>query len=208
MGEVFRTAVSGSSLASIFTTNFNAAFMSGYMDYTDTTTEWTHSEDVVNFLTREVATMGKFGALEKLGRGQTANDLDINDWKESYKIARYAGKFTLDEQDIINDRFGALEQQSPMDMGLSAAQLRPGLVYSEILNNAALDADGGTLFNATATTTLGGHANYGTSGTALDATPFNRSVDVSIHSICVTSVTVVTIVAVNVSFNPSPSASL
>ena len=176
VGEVFRTAVSGSSLASIFTTNFNAAFMSGYMDYTDTTTEWTHSEDVVNFLTREVATMGKFGALEKLGRGQTANDLDINDWKESYKIARYAGKFTLDEQDIINDRFGALEQQSPMDMGLSAAQLRPGLVYSEILNNAALDADGGNLFNATAVTTLGGHANYGTTGTALDATPLQAGI--------------------------------
>ena len=31
--EVFRTAVSGSSLASIFTTNFNASFMSGYIDY-------------------------------------------------------------------------------------------------------------------------------------------------------------------------------
>lgn len=176
IGEVFRTAVSGSSLASIFTTNFNAAFMTGYMDYTDTTTEWTHSEDVVNFLTREVATMGKFGALQKLARGQTAEDLNINDWREAYKIARYAGKFTLDEQDIINDRFGALEQQSPMDMGLSAAQLRPGLVYSEVLNNAALDADGGNLFNATAVSTAGGHANYGTTSTALAADPLQAGI--------------------------------
>lgn len=162
--EVFRTAVSGSSMAAIFTTNFNAQFMTGYVDFADTTMEWTHSEDVVNFLTREVATMGKFGQLEKVSRGQTAKDMNTSDWKESYKIARYGGKFTLDEQDIVNDRFGALEQESPKDMGLAAAQLRPGLVYSEILNNANLDADGGALFNATAVTTYGGHANYGSGG--------------------------------------------
>ena len=167
--EVYRTAVSGSSLAAIFTTNFNAQFMTGYIDYDDTTSEWCHAEDVVNFLTREVATMGKFGQLQKVARGQTAEDMNVNDWKESYKIARYGGKFVVDEQDIINDRFGAIEQESPKDMGLSAAQLRPGLVYSEILNNSALDADGGNLFNATATTTAGGHANYATTGSALAA---------------------------------------
>lgn len=174
--EVFRTAVSGSSLAAIFTTNFNAQFMTGYIDYEDTTTQWCHAEDVVNFLTREVATMGKFGQLQKVSRGQTALDMNINDWKESYKIARYGGKFVVDEQDIINDRFGALEQESPKDMGLSAAQLRPGLVYSEILNNAALDADGGNLFNATAVSTAGGHANYATTSSALSATTLQAGI--------------------------------
>jgi len=175
--EVFRTAVSGSSMAAIFTTNFNAQFMTGYVDFDDTTTEWTHSEDVVNFLTREVATMGKFGQLEKVSRGQTAKDMNTSDWKESYKIARYGGKFTVDEQDIINDRFGALEQESPKDMGLAAAQLRPGLVYSEILNNANLDADGGALFNATAVTTAGGHANYASGGgSALSASTLQTGI--------------------------------
>jgi hypothetical protein len=168
--EVFRTAVSGSSLASIFTTNFNASFMSGYIDYEDTTTEWCNAEDVVNFLTREVATMGKFGSLTKLSRGQTALDMDISDWKESYKVTRYAGKFVVDEQDIINDRFGALEQESPRDMGLSAAQLRPGLVYSEILNNSALDVDGVNLFDAST------HKNYGTTSTALAATTLQAGI--------------------------------
>jgi len=127
-------------------------------------------------LSYELASSSGYGSLVLAFDAINAGGLDINDWKESYKIARYAGKFTLDEQDIINDRFGALEQQSPMDMGLSAAQLRPGLVYSEILNNAALDADGGNLFNATAVTTLGGHANYGTTGTALDATPLQAGI--------------------------------
>jgi hypothetical protein len=144
--------------------------MSGYIDYEDTTTEWCNSEDVVNFLTREVATMGKFGSLTKLSRGQTALDMDISDWKESYKVTRYAGKFVVDEQDIINDRFGALEQESPRDMGLSAAQLRPGLVYSEILNNSALDVDSVNLFDATT------HKNYGTTSTALGATTLQAGI--------------------------------
>ena len=112
--------------------------------------------------------MGKFGSLQRLQRGATADDLNTSDWKEAYKIARYAGKFTVDEQDIINDRFGALEQESPKDMGLSAAQLRPNLVYSEVLNNAALDVDGVALFHST-------HANYGTTSTALDVTPLQAA---------------------------------
>jgi hypothetical protein len=117
-----------------------------------------------------VATMGKFGSLTKLSRGQTALDMDISDWKESYKVTRYAGKFVVDEQDIINDRFGALEQESPRDMGLSAAQLRPGLVYSEILNNSALDVDGVNLFDAST------HKNYGTTSTALGATTLQAGI--------------------------------
>lgn len=168
--EVFRTAVSGSSLAAIFTTNFNAQFMTGYVDYADTTSEWTHTEDVPNFLTREVSTMGKFGGLKKHARGQTADDMAINDWKESYKPYRYTGKFVVDEIDIINDRFGAIEQESPKDMGLSAAQIRPGLVYSEILNNSALDVDDVALFHST-------HSNKGTGGSsALDATSLQAGI--------------------------------
>lgn len=170
VGDMLRTATSVSALAAIFTTNFNAQFMTGYVDYADSTTEWCHAEDVVNFMTREVATIGKFGFLQKHSAGQTAQDLDTSDWKESYKVSRYSGKFVVDEMDIINDRFGALDMTAPMDMGLSAAALRPNLVYSEILNNAALDVDGVNLFHAD-------HANYGTgAGSALSATSIQTAI--------------------------------
>jgi hypothetical protein len=37
--------------------------------------------------------------------------------------------------DIINDRFGALERHSPEDIGRSANQVRPSLVYALLLKN-------------------------------------------------------------------------
>ena len=89
--------------------------------------------DVPNFLTNERAIYGKMGQLHKLGKGGTAKDLDTSDWNEVYKIYRYAGKFIIDEQDFINDRFGALEQMSPQDMGLTARQIRRNLLIAHLL---------------------------------------------------------------------------
>jgi hypothetical protein len=156
--EVIRAAVSGSALTNIFSTSVNAQLLSGYTDYADTTDGWTSAADVPNFQTNERMMMGKFGALQKLARGKTAEHLDESDSKEEYKIARYAGQFVVDEQDMIDDRLGAINQVSPSDIGSSAAQLRPNLVYAILLANAAL-SDTGLLFNSTAETTAGGHAN-------------------------------------------------
>lgn len=146
--ECIRAAVSGSTLSAIFTTNVSAQLMQGWSDAEDTTMGWCSEADVPNFLTNERAEMGKFGQLKKHSRGDTAPHLDTNDRKEEYKLARYSGQFCCDEMDIINDRFGAIEQTSPVDMGLTARQLRPNLVYSILLANAAL-ADTVTLFHAT-----------------------------------------------------------
>jgi hypothetical protein len=57
----------------------------------------------------------------------------------------------------------------PVEMGAAAARLRPDLVYSILLANDELIADNGVLFNATAVTTSGGHANLTTADLAADA---------------------------------------
>jgi hypothetical protein len=153
--ECIRTALSGSTLSAIFTTNVNAQLLQGYMDASDTTDGWVSDADVANFLSQERATMGKFGNLAKHKKGGTAENLDTDDSVESYKIARYSGIFSVDEMDLTNDRFGAIEQTSPQDMGMSARQLRPNLVYAILLANAALGADSIALFEA------GTHKNTG-----------------------------------------------
>lgn len=159
--EMIRSAVSGSSLSAIFSTNINAELLAAYMEAPDSTRGWVDETDVANFLTHERAAVGKFGQLQKLARGGEADHLDTSDSKESSKIARYAGQFVIDEMDLIDDRFGAIEQLSPSEMGNLAAALRPDLIYSIIHANAALDADGVALFHST-------HANIDT--TALSAT--------------------------------------
>lgn len=146
--ERIRAAMSGSALAAIFTTNISAMFLGGYLDAEDTSMGWSTESDVPNFLMNERAIFGKMGNLKKLGRGGTAEDLDTSDWNEQYRISRYAGKFIVDEQDIINDRFGAIEQMAPQDMGLTARQIRPNLLYSLLLSNPVLNQDNTALFHA------------------------------------------------------------
>lgn len=155
--ELIQRAVSSSALSAIFTTNVNAQLLMGYTDQADSTNGWVRESDVPDFRSNERATMGKMGALKKHARGGTAEDMDTSDSKEEFKIARYSGKFTIDEQDIIDDRFGSLDSESPMEMGQSARQLRPDLIYAILLANANLQ-DGIALFEAVT------HKNLNTGG--------------------------------------------
>lgn len=153
--DMIRSAVSGGSLSAIFTTTVNAELLASYVEAPDSTRGWVAETDVPNFLAHERAAMGKFGPLSKHARGGEAEHLDTSDSKETSKIARYSGQFVVDEMDIIDDRFGALDAVSPGEMGAAAASLRPDLVYSILLANAALDADSIALFHAS-------HANADT----------------------------------------------
>ena len=152
--ETIRTAVSGSSLDSIFTTSVNAKLMETYEQYGDSTEGWVGVEDVPNFMTNERIGLGKMGGLKVLPRGDTAEHADRSDDEETYSIARFAKQFVVDEQDIIDDRLRALLEW-PAELGLAAARLRPDLVYSLINGNGALGADSIALFH-------GSHSNLTT----------------------------------------------
>lgn len=153
--DMIRSAVSGGSLSAIFTGVVNAELLGSYAEYPDSTRGWVAESDVPDFKADERASMGKFGSVSKHARGGEAAHLDVGDSKESSKLARYTGQWVIDEMDIIDDRFGAIEQMSPSEMGLTAAALRPDLVYAILLANAALDADSVALFHST-------HANTAT----------------------------------------------
>ncbi|MBK8916471.1 MAG: Mu-like prophage major head subunit gpT family protein [Phycisphaerales bacterium] len=147
-----RAAVSTPTLSNVFTTSVNARMMQAFMEVEDTS-DWCGTEDVADFKTNERLALGKQAGLEKLPRGTTAKHATFSDAKEEYKLARYAKQFVIDEQDIIDDNLSAF-QTVPSEMGQAAARLRPDLVYSILLANAAL-ADSVALFHAT-------HANTAT----------------------------------------------
>lgn len=159
--NLIKAAFSGSTLTNIFTTNVNTQVLSTYMETGDTTQPWTNTTDVADFKTNERPRMTKGPDLEKLPPGGTADHVSRSDIGESYKIARYAKQFVIDEQDVINDRFNAL-MDMPREMGLAAARLRPDLVYAILLANAAL-SDGTALFHAD-------HGNLDTTSALADAT--------------------------------------
>jgi hypothetical protein len=144
--DMVRAAFSSSVVQDIFTSDINSRILRSYQDAPDTTDGWTRTEERSDFKINEGITMGKFGALTVHGPGKTADHLDVGTEKYSYRLFRYSGKFVIDEMDMINDRFGALEQHSPEDIGNSAAQIRPNLAYARLLANATFN--GLALFHA------------------------------------------------------------
>jgi hypothetical protein len=161
-------ATSGGTLSYVFGTNVYARLIAGWETVGDTTVGWCDEEDVANFQEQEDISVEGSADLERLPRGDTAKHATISDTHETYKIARYAKQFAVDEQDIIDDRLGAI-MRMPGTLGKAARRLRPDMVYSIMLENPNLVADSGAVFNATAVTTSGGHANLGTAALASGA---------------------------------------
>jgi hypothetical protein len=155
LGSVTRASggPSGGSFGAIFTQNFNALFLAGYLEAQDTTMGWCTEGDAPNFMPGELATVGKMGFLTLNGK-QPAQEMTYGDWNEPIKVDRFSGMFEVDEQDLINDRFGALQTNSPQELGLSARRVRPNLCYSILLSNytagtgrgPTLNQDGAQLF--------------------------------------------------------------
>lgn len=168
--QAIRTAPSGGTLSYVFSTNVYARLMEGWQTAGDTTIGWCEEEDVPNFLQQEDISIAANARLQQLPRGDTAKHATISDSHQTYKIARYAKQFVVDEQDVIDDRLGAI-MRMPAEMGEAARQLRPDLVYSLMLENPSL-SDTGATFNSTAIKTKAGHANLSNgalSSTALKA---------------------------------------
>lgn len=141
-------AFSGGSLVYIFTTNVNAAVISSYMETPDTTGAWTSTDEVADFKSNEDIRIVTGPGLKKLPRGTEADHAAYSDSYETYKIARYARQFVIDEQDIIDDRFNIFAD-TPKRFGAAAGRLRPDLVYGLILANPTLTATARALFNST-----------------------------------------------------------
>jgi hypothetical protein len=148
LGSVTRASggPSGGSFGAIFTQNFNALFLAGYLEANDTTQGWCTEGDAPNFMPGELATVGKMGMLTLNGKNP-ADQLSYGDWNETIKVDRFSAMFEVDEKDLINDRFGALRSNSPQEIGLAARRVRPNLIYSMLLNNYTVGTSRGPTLN-------------------------------------------------------------
>lgn len=144
--EMIRAAVSTATLQQVFTDSVNAHLVMGFETAPDTSRSWTEEGDVTDFKTNTDITLGKTSGMQKLARGGVAPHATIDDEAETYKVARYAEQFVIDEQDIIDDMMSILTEL-PREMAEEAAQLRPDLVYSILLANPTM-GDGTALFHS------------------------------------------------------------
>ncbi|MEP1644359.1 hypothetical protein, partial [Rhodopirellula bahusiensis] len=145
-GDMIHRALSTASLSAVFSTSVNMQIIQAYLGVEDTTGGWTSSTDTNDFKTMERARMTKASGMKKLARGGTPNPIEFGDEIESYKLARYAGKFEICEEDIIDDRFGGMSDHTPRELGEMAAELRANLVFAILLANKNM-RDGKALFH-------------------------------------------------------------
>lgn len=86
----------------------------------------------------------------------------MSDGKETYAVTTYGRIVNLTRQAIINDDLRGFDRLIA-SFGFSARRLENATVYAQLTSNPTM-ADTGALFNATAVTTAGGHANLASGG--------------------------------------------
>lgn len=142
-----RSAMSLATFTGMYTQVFGALLLNGFEETADTTGGWTVERDNPNFFSIPRVRPGKATGLTKHAKGGTADDVSMDDKVENTKVNRYSAKFIIDEMDLINDTFGALNDLTPQQLGASARRIRPDLVYAILMNNPTM-RDGAALFSA------------------------------------------------------------
>lgn len=166
--EVLQSALgrrSSSSVPSLNTGDFtyiladvaHKSMMLGW-NYAQTTYQfWCRIGDLMDFKAARRVSLSDAPNLLETPEGAEVQQGVMTNTGESVQLVTYARKLCLTRQALINDDLGAFNTIFRA-FGARAANLVNALPYAVLEANAAL-ADGGDLFNATAVTTAGGHAN-------------------------------------------------
>ena len=147
------------TFAGIFLTPMLAQMIEMYTLGEDTTLGWVRETDSANFQENSRVRFSKGSPLSLQPRGGQAEHTAAGDEVEKIQLARYSRQFGLDEQDALSDNLGGF-MFVPQDMAEAARDLRPRLVYSLLLANAALNSDSVALFDAST------HGNLQSGGTS------------------------------------------
>jgi hypothetical protein len=113
---------------------------------------------------------GTVGDLPTVAEGAEYTELQTGDGEETSSVVTYGGYVGITRRAIINDETRRL-RNIPITLANAGMRKISRLVAAIFTDNSAVGptlADGGALFNSTAVTTLGGHANLLT--TALGTT--------------------------------------
>lgn len=135
----------------------NKSMMKGYTTAPETWSKWCNRGSLPDFKQARSVDLGSIGSLRQVRPGAEFKYVTFGERAEVYALSTYGELFGINRQTIINDDLDAFSK-IPTKMGAAAARTIGDLAYAQLTANANL-ADGGALFNNTAVTTAGGHAN-------------------------------------------------
>ena len=133
---------------------------------------WTRqAESLPDFKVKNLIVFGELPDPKAIPENGEFDEVTTTDSKETYKLTNWGQLFSVSWETVVNDQLGAFTR-IPQMMGDAMRRKQNRLVYSILLNNPAM-ADTGALFNATAITTAGGHANLTTGSGAPSVSTLN-----------------------------------
>lgn len=144
--DMVTRALGTASAVALFSTNFQAELLRGFMSVEDTTQGWLKEIEVQNWQPVEQTQKGKISRLRRSARGTAPPQATFSAGKEQLRVHTYDSKWEMTREDILDDRLGGLGDE-PDEMGEAARELRPELAYATLLANPAM-ADGNNFFMA------------------------------------------------------------
>lgn len=158
---ILRAAFGTGAVTALYETSIGSMAIASYQETQDFSQGWTSTTDALNL---EAATRVRMSAANDLSLHPEAGTADAarpDAQAEVVQVSRFSRQAPIDEIAFINDRFGLL-RDIPLQFGQAAARVRPTLVASILLANAAM-RDGTALFHAN-------HGNVVTSSALAQAT--------------------------------------
>lgn len=161
-------ALSTSDLPSILANVMNKTLRAGYESAPRTFVGVFRQASAADFKQIQRTQLSGAPSLEEVGENGEFKYGKVSDAKEVYALKTYGKILPFTRQTIINDDLDALSRV-PSLFGRAAADLESDTVWGLVQANPTM-ADGGALFNSTAVTTAGGHANLASAGAAIGIT--------------------------------------
>ena len=163
--RVAQLAESTSDLSSITLDAFNKTLRVFYLDAPKQWPIFFRRNTAPDFKNINRVVLSESPNMVNRNQGGELKYVNLKDSKETYYLSEYIAGIKMTRRTIINDDLNALSR-IPLLQANSASRQEEDTAWAVLTANATM-ADTGTLFNATAVTTTGGHANYTSSGSTI-----------------------------------------
>jgi hypothetical protein len=150
----------------------NKTLLAGYEEAPYTWNIWARqATSVDDFKNINRIRFSEMGTPEMVPENSDYPESKLADSKEVYRVEKYGSMFSVTWETVINDDLDAISR-IPAMQGAACRRKQNQAVYAVLTANPTM-ADTGALFNATAQTTAGGHANLSGASAAPSVTTLN-----------------------------------
>ena len=136
-----------------------------YANAPTTWQQWAPTMSVSDFKQHSIVSLSAFSDLATKAEGAEYTQGTLSEYRETIQASTKARYIGLTREMVVNDDLGAFTRLASA-LGWAAANSVDKAVYAYVEANGTL-SDGGALFNSTAVSTTGGHANLASANAAV-----------------------------------------